>query len=386
MTIAKGNDRTISIEVQTSMAERPKDLVAIGAYAFSQGGTLLDSKPIDKEGNAQLTVPIGDEPQSVRIVLGPVMDAKSPELGELIRRGSIDRHVAVRSNVQGLVPITFEVDPERLRLWLGRRCLVIGTLMKSVISGGVPLRLPVCHAAVDIYEVDPWPLIISVLPDVELARLRELVRNPWPPIDWPFPPQPETDVTVELSADPFGRVSLNPQPLPPRLQARSTRQNAQLPTFTADSLVFPDQLLLAAAAPRPMFERAILAHIDLLRPILCWLFPLRVRKTKLVTVMTDECGHFRAQIWRSIFNPDQPDLYFVARQRIWPGFWVTIYEPKPVACNTWWNYVCGTEVHLVTSHAAAHTCPPCPPIIAPSNWVLFMAIGNTSVWRIHGAN
>ncbi len=111
-----------------------------------------------------------------------------------------------------------------------------------------------------------------------------------------------------------------------------------------------------------------------------------VKRTKLVTVMTDECGHFRAVIWRSYFNLDVPDLYFVARQRIWPGFWVTIYEPTPVACHTWWNYLCGTEVTLITTHPLAHACPPCPPIVAPNNWVLFMAVGNSSVWRIHGAN
>jgi hypothetical protein len=83
---------------------------------------------------------------------------------------------------------------------------------------------------------------------------------------------------------------------------------------------------------------------------------------------------------------DQPDLYFVARQRVFPGFWMTIYEPTPVGCYTHWNYACGSEVSLVTTHPFARTCPPCPPIVAPNNWVLFMAIGNSSVWRIHGAN
>ena len=164
----------------------------------------------------------------------------------------------------------------------------------------------------------------------------------------------------------------NPQPDPPGVVVRSAG--------------WPAELQLAARASRPVFEHAVAAHLDLLRPVLCWLFPLRVRKTKLMTVMTDECGHFRAVIWRSIFNLDQPDLYFIARQRVWPFFWVTIYEPTPVACHTRWNYVCGTEVTLVTTHPAAHACAPCPPVIAPNNWVLFMAVGNTSVWRIHGAN
>jgi hypothetical protein len=148
----------------------------------------------------------------------------------------------------------------------------------------------------------------------------------------------------------------------------------------------PASLVLAARAPRAAFERAVADHLELLPPILCWLYPRRVRKTRIATLTTDECGHFRGLIWRSCNNADQPDLYFVARQRLWPAFWVTIYEPTPVGCHTYWNYVCGTEVTLVTTHPLARACPPCPPIVAPNNWLLFMAIGNTSVWRIHGAN
>ncbi|MFM9433112.1 hypothetical protein ACFDR9_000141 [Janthinobacterium sp. CG_23.3] len=183
---------------------------------------------------------------------------------------------------------------------------------------------------------------------------------------------------------------MHPQPLPPRqLQARVPEhawQQAAQAGGRLGALALPASLVLAARASRPIFERAILSHLDLLRPLLCWLFPFPVHKTRLTTVTTDECGRFHALIWRSIVNFDQPDLYFIARQRIWPGFWVTIYEPKPVICYTWWNYVCGSEVVLVTAHPLAHACPPCPPIVAPNNWVLFMAIGNTSVWRIHGAN
>jgi hypothetical protein len=171
----------------------------------------------------------------------------------------------------------------------------------------------------------------------------------------------------------------DPQPEPPQPAARLAGRS--LPAAT-----LPSALLTAARGTRAVFERAVFDHIDVLRPFLCWLYPRFVRKTKIATVMTDECGRFRAVIWRSIFNGDQPDLYFVARQRIWPGFWVTIYAPLPVACHTYWNYACGTDVTLVTSHPLAHACPPCPPVVAPNNWVLFMAIGNTSVWRIHGAN
>ena len=403
MSTAKRPERGFSLEVQAVIAERPDELQTVFAYAFSQGGALLDMQALDKQGNAKLNLPLGKEPQSVRVVLGPELDKDLLDAGELLRRGGIDRHVAVRPNMDRMSPVVFEVGPDRWRHWIGRLCVVNGILLKRVVSGGVALRLPVCNAAVDIYEVDPWPRIIFELPEIDLGRLRDFIDGPWPPRHWPVPPRPPEPIfdhlfgglTGDLIDNPLARVGLNPQPLPPRfMSAGAMRAFDPQPDPPADrlralalpALVLPADLLLAARAARPAFERAVVANLELLRPVLCWLFKMRVRKTKLVTVMTDECGHFRALVWRSIFNFDQPDLYFIARQRIWPGFWVTLHEPTPVACNTWWNYVCGTEVTLVTSHPLAHACPPCPPIIAPNNWVLFMAIGNTSVWRIHGAN
>jgi len=387
MTTAKRGEKGLELEVQAVITERPDELQTVVAYAFSQGGALLDMQALDKQGAAKLTVPVGKEAQSVRVVLGPEVDKELLDAGELLRRGGIDRHVAVRPNLDRLSPVIFDVGHERWRHWIGRRCVVNGALVKRVVSGGVTLRLPVCNAAVDIYEVDPWPRIIFELPEIEIDRLRDFIDGPWPPIDWPIPPRPPEPFLGDLIDDPLARVGLNPQPLPPRTSTPEAFRGFD--PLAADRLrapVLPTDLLLAARAVRPAFERAVVANLDLLRPVLCWLFPLRVRKTLLETVMTDECGKFHAVIWRSILNLDQPDLYFVARQRIWPGIWATIHEPVPVACNTWWDYVCGTEVTLVTSHPLAHACPPCPPIVAPNNWVLFMAIGNTSVWRIHGAN
>ena len=378
-------------------------------------------QPLDAKGNAKLSITAGKEAQDVRVVLGPEVEKDQANVAEILRRGGIDRHIAIRN--ADVAPVTFDVRPDIFAAWLGRLCLVKGTLLKRVISGGIALRLPVCNAAVDIYEVDPWPIILPKLPDLDLGRLRDIVDGPWPPIRWPFPPPPPPEFDVAgLLPDPIGPRGLNPQPLPPRhlnpglirgfdpqpdppqIAARfidpglirgfnpqpdPPRERLRQATglrATASQATLPAALVTAARAPRAAFERAVIDNLDVLRPILCWLYPLFVHKTKIATVMTDECGHFRTVIWRSIFNTDQPDLYFVARQRIFGPIWVTIYEPLPVACNTYWNYVCGTEVTLVTSNPLARACPPCPPIVAPNNWVLFMAIGNSSVWRIHGAN
>lgn len=395
MSSKQTQERSVTLEIQASIAERPDELPKVLGYAFSQGGTLLDMQPLDKEGRAQLTVPVGAEGQLVRVVLGPEVGKEALDVGELLRRGGIDRHIPVRPNTERVPPVLFELSPDLWRRWLGRLCVVNGTLLKRVVSGGVVLNLPVCNASVDVYEIDPWPILIAELPQIELDRLRDIVAGPWPPLRLPIPPRPPEPVLAATLDNPLAGVALNPQPLPPRqLHAQAlhlagvqaAERHTAEHTRALSTLALPSDLVLAARASRPLFERAILAHLDLLRPIFCWLFPFPVRKTKIATVTTDECGHFRALIWRSIFDFDQPDLYFIVRQRIWPGFWVTIYEPKPVICHTWWNYVCGSEITLITAHPLAHACPPCPPVIAPNNWVLFMAIGNTSVWRIHGAN
>ena len=366
--------RQLSIDVAASLAERPDGLPPLAAYLFTRSGTLLAQQPLDKGGNARLPASIGAEPQALRVIVGPEIPKDLLDIAELLRRGGVERHLALRPGIERIPPLAIAIDPGLIKIWLGALCLVKGTLLKQVISGGITLRLPVCGATVDIYEVDPWPLILPKLPDIDIDRIREIIDGPWPPIDLPIPPRPFPDpspIRARASLRPLSPGAIrgfNPQPDPPR------------------DATLPAALKLAASASRPALERALVAHIELIRPILCWLFPLWVTKQKIATVTTDECGHFRTRIWKSFLNPDQPDLYFVARQRIWPGFWVTIYEKFPIACYTWWNYACGTEVTLVTTHPLAHACPPCPPIVAPNNWVLFMALGNTSVWRIHGDN
>jgi hypothetical protein len=389
--------RGVALDIRASFSERPANLPAVVAYAFSRGGALLDMQPLDAKGNTKLSIPAGKESLDVRVILGPEVEKDRVNAAEVLRRGGIDRHVVVRDADIG--PVTFDVRPDIFSAWIGRLCVVKGTLLKPVVSGGIPMRWPVCDAEVDIYEVDPWPILIPRLPDYEFDRLRDIIDGPWPPIRWPVPPPPPPEFDIQgLLPDPIGPRGLNPQPLPPRhlnpglirgVNPIPEPPRPQLQATAARSLnasvAMPPALLTSARASRAVLERAVLDNVDLLRPIFCWLYPMLVRKTKIATVTTDDCGHFSTVIWRSIFNLDQPDLYFVARQRIW-NFWVTIYEPLPVACNTYWNYVCGTEVTLVTRHPLARVCPPCPPIVAPNNWVLFMAIGNSSVWRIHGAN
>jgi hypothetical protein len=104
----------------------------------------------------------------------------------------------------------------------------------------------------------------------------------------------------------------------------------------------------------------------------------------VATATTDGCGKFRAIFYRGC-SSDTPDLYFKA-YRSFGFFRIPIYAPLPVACHTWWNYVCGSEVTLITTNPFALTCPPCKPVIAPPHWVLAMAVGNTSLADVRGTS
>jgi hypothetical protein len=132
------------------------------------------------------------------------------------------------------------------------------------------------------------------------------------------------------------------------------------------------------------FRNVLIHNAVLVRPILCLFFPFSVTMRRVATAVTDECGHFQTFFFRGCNNPDQPDLYFSAMQRLFGFIPITIYAPTPIACYTHWNYVCGTEVTLYTSHPLAMTCAPCPPVIAPNNWVLVMAVGNFPLSRMRG--
>jgi hypothetical protein len=90
-------------------------------------------------------------------------------------------------------------------------------------------------------------------------------------------------------------------------------------------------------------------QVSLVRPFLCLFFPIFVTKRLVATATTDECGNFQTFFSRGCNNPDTPDLYFKAKQRLFGFFPVTIYEPTPVACYTHWDYACETEVTLYTT-------------------------------------
>lgn len=441
---AAGGGR-IRIEAEMLDVRKDDEAPELVAYAFGAGGKLLNTASL-KDGKGSVPVPDTKEPEAVRVVIGPPIDRDDDReiLQTLMRIGAPETLVRLDEQKDAVV---FPLDRVIWHCWL-RFCTVRGTLLKRTLSGGIHIDLPVCGAEVEIYEVDPITIIWPKIPDLVIDRIRDIIRRPWPPPPppeerfpggVPFPPRPGPGpdpspifrgsgigIGREAAARPAAQASFASslqirQEVMHLLDEVRGKEGAELelkavtssaaafrkaeateerlfafdsgePT-TADAgevmsslraLSEVSEVRIAADAGLSPFKSALLNRPELLRPILCWLWPQAVTTQLVATVTTDDCGHFRAVFYQGC-SSDVPDLYFKAYRRI--GWWrVPILAPLPIACHTWWDYACGTEVTLWTTSPWAHTCPPCPPIIAPDHWVLPMAVGNTSLASIRGTS
>ena len=212
-------------------------------------------------------------------------------------------------------------------------------------------------------------------------------RSRWPV---PPPPAPEPSTSPRTFRCRLARGGLNPQPLPPRRRKpgaiRGFNPQPDPPALCAcgRDWLLPACLSLAARAPgvrtrghrprRPAAADPVLA-LSAARP-------------------QDEDRHRHDRRMRALPRGDlaidhqlRPARPLLRRPPapVWPpsGSRSTSHAgglPHLLELRVW------HRGHARHPHPLAHACPPCPPIVAPNNWVLFMAIGNTSVWRIHGAN
>jgi hypothetical protein len=416
----------LRIEAETLDVRKDEEPPQLVAYVFGQNGRLLDRNDLDN-GKGSLPVPSLKQPESLRVVVGPPIDTEDEGelLAALTRLDAPElqlRSDAIKESL--LIPI----DRYLWRCWF-RFCTVRGKLLKRVWTGGLHVDLPVCDAEVEIYEVDPLPILLPKIPDYVIDRIRDLVRKPWPPPPPPeerfpggltFPPKPpgpgpdpgpldfRKGASAEIGIAPVReelRVLMSELQGGARddvgLQAGAKAkegdqevrefQLAAEESFVSEeeaagslrALAAEPAVLAAAGSGLGAFKSALLANPQLVRPLLCWIWPLAVTTQLVARTTTDDCGKFRARVYVGC-STDQPDLYFKAYRRI--GFFrIPIHAPTPIACHTWWDYVCGTEVVLFTTSPWACTCPPCQPVIAPGHWVLAMAVGNTSLAGIHGA-
>lgn len=379
--MTRNNQMEIKLSVQLQGVEDGCKTPEIAAYAFDSNANLLATAQISK-GIATLNAPAPDNTDQLRILVGPVSDNQQADYSDLIRRGA---------NMQRL-----RIDPKLLKhnldvvlfppdwlCWLRSACTVKGNLHKRVLVGGTYVNYPVCNATIEVYEVDPLWIIVPRLPLDILDKFRDIILNPKLPDPLPdyTPPIPLPDPQPGPAPLPFSNLGMSANEI--QNLKRASRESISLISNTSNLRY------AAQSASNQLLQQALIENPIIFRPLLCLYFPGYVTMQRVTTAKTDDCGKFNALFFRGCNNPDQPDLYFKAKQRLFGFLNITIYAPKPVSCNTWWNYNCGTEVNLFTSNPWTQTCSPCPPITGPNganHWVAFMSIGAIGLNNIRGTS
>jgi hypothetical protein len=363
----------VNIKLQPSpTGEKPPRAMA---YGFTGTGHFIAKAAVNENGTATFSVPGADVARELRIIVGPETQEDQTTVSALTRRGAQEQIVRVQPGEQ-LPPVSFVIPHQIWPCWI-RLCLVQGTLLKSVLSGGIPVDFPVCGADVQIYEVEPIEIIIARLPISAIEGFRQAVINPPPP-----PPPPE-DGIFQLASGPTVAVSQVASPLTTRVQFAQPTATFQRMAVES-SPEFSNLQFLAQHANVEEFRQALITNASLVRFIICLLYPTWVTGTLVATATTDRCGDFETWILLSCFNPNV-NLYFTASVNFY-GFDFQIYGPTPISCFTYWNYQCGTKVTLFTDSPFAPSCTPCPPVDAPENYVLFRAIGNVPLYSIYGTS
>jgi len=370
------------LKFTTGFEGKPEKEMTIVAYVFDHRGTLITSATV-KKGEVQLEIK-NDEQRPGRLFFA----APSPSLNR-------DKPITLNDmeRLQAYEP-TWNFDPKKneyellpipeinWKWWLWCSCRVRGKVVRPVVIGGEHHEMPVCHARVHVCEVDPLYLLIPRLPDDIIRRIRDELLEL---IEIPIPRPPEPDpipfrvdaamrdltprnlaraqaVTIKQRSEPVksgAQAMLNPQPLPPKAA------NLDLPFALKSGL---------SSASVNIMRQVLLENHVLIRPYLCywpWLWPYFYRCDELAVLDTDSQGRFDTTIWY-LCAGDHPDLYFWVEYCI-GGVWTTVYHP-PIRCNTYWDYVCGSDVTIRVTDPRVPWCGDPNPL--PGKQVAVMLIGN----------
>jgi hypothetical protein len=404
---------------------KPDKPIEMAIYAFSREGELLATAPV-RDGKAKLSLPDA-EVKFVRLMIAPPRPQSPGE--KTLTPDELDRMRAYqpiwtfnpRQREYELLPI-----PEfNWKWWFWCSCRVRGRVVRPVQIEGVLHDMPVCNARVHVCEVDRLWWLIPRLPDPIIKRIRdELLQIEWPPRPIPIPdpppfefdpgvidpspinlarmnlmsqggianplervgfnPQPDPPGEVRLSSA-LERVALNPQPLPPKqstaLQARSLSITASVAANAQVMALSGETQTALQSTSIPIVRQALIDNLALIRPFICiwdWLWPYFCFCDEIAVVTTDHTGRFDTTIWYQCFG-DHPDLYFWVEYCI-GGVWTTVYHPG-VCCNTYWNYVCGSDVTLRVTDPRVPWCGDDP--ILPGKQVAILSIGrNDSMTQI----
>jgi hypothetical protein len=351
-------ERFVTLWVSTS--QRPDFEHPLTVYVFGARGERIHTADI-RDGKVELPLSPEDLTRA-RVFIAPI-DSKLDE--HELTGARLERLGAYEPVLQdaGKLIDRIEVPGSLIDLWPICFCWVRGRVVRNSDNRAV------CNARVHICEVDRIRWLIARLEDQHVLRLRDdlldVLRNP--PIPRPGPdPQPLARQlarpTLRFANETAARVSLNPQPLPPKAPIR----------------LAPESLARLHSTSSLVVRDALIEHWQLLLPWFCywphwgWWF----KCDEVAVVTTDAHGRFETTIFYPCHG-DHPDLYFWVEYDFGSGF-ETVYRPR-TACNTYWNYVCGSEVTIRITDPRVPGCEDEPDL--PGCQVVVMSLGRNIAVR-----
>jgi hypothetical protein len=340
---ASETPHSVSLDINVKLADgaAPVRRYPPAVYAFARSGQLIDKTAADDSGHVQLRLPDLRVMQEVRVMVGPDTQAEQSTVNELSRRGAQEQFVRISPAIEPPV-LEFEIQPTLYSSWL-RHCVVRGVLLRQQRRANVPIG----DARVQVWEIEPVELMIAKLPDAVIEDFRDLL----------------------LESSGRHRVDAGPDSTPTRRTAlRAARLQSTKPLVAAQmrSLKATPQfarLISSADESAAGLRNQLMQAAASLRLLLCLLYPAWIRKHMLANAITDADGCFQARVFPSSHCPDL-NLYFTASTTYF-GTSVPVYDPRPVASFTYWDYQTGTEVALVATDETSAVSAASPPRDAP---------------------
>ena len=392
----KPDGRKNPIRFKVGYDGKPDKPINALVYAFDAQGRFLTSGPL-RDGEAPLYL-TPEQLKRARLFVAPELPKGRNEQPTLQAMAHLNAYEPTWKferdrEIYELLPVPEILWPH----WFWCSCRVRGRVIKVETLGGVTYEKPVCHARVHICEVDRLPWIIAKLPDDIIYRLRdELIWAIERPVPTPNPPDPpykfdsgyiDPIPVLEKAANVFGKfdasLMLNPQPEPPRpLKMRAMSRTANVDAVMLNPQPLPPKTSSALAASQAtatlafesraalsadsigLVREALIKNVELIKIYWCdwdWLWPWsHYDCDELAVIETDESGRFDTTIYYPCYG-DHPDLYFWAEYSI-GEVWTTVYRPS-IRCNTYWNYVCGSDVTIRVTDPRVHGCGDRPELL-----------------------
>jgi hypothetical protein len=369
------NAKRISLNV--SFEQKPEQEISLIGFLFYCNGRFIQSQLIE---NSALEFTLDDAAAgagSFRVFIAPYSDPRIKDVRTIDELQSYKPYEPIlQTNADGnfsILPIPSLIA----RFWPFCNCRVTGSVTKWIFADGIWEDRPVCKARVHICDIDAIWYWIYKVPDYIIARIPQAILNPLETIKHPIPiPDPPPFFTGAGG----GAVEERSLFRTYSDEQRTTEAIASLPELSADIR----QTLASGNLNR--IRETIAANYALFHPWFClwpWWWPWFYIRRELAVVYTNASGQFDKVVsyW---CTGDRPDIYIWVEYLI-NGVWTTVYAP-PVPCNTFWDYACGSPIHI-------HICDPrvpatccCDDCDVPGDAVWVRAVGSTSVSHINQAS